>query len=126
MSRVRSSGNATTELRLVALLRSAGITGWRRHYPLPGKPDFTFPARRVVVFVDGCFWHGHKCGRKLRPNTNIEAWQAKIEATRRRDRRATRELRTEGWSVVRIWECVLTKRPNQCLNRLRRALELPM
>jgi len=120
MSRVRSTGNETTELRLMKLLRKAGLKGWRRHYPLLGRPDFVWTAERVAVFVDGCFWHGHDCGRKnTTPKTNAKAWYEKIERNRVRDRRITRELRRLGWSVVRIWECKLAESPGECIRRIR-------
>ncbi|MDE0285024.1 MAG: very short patch repair endonuclease [Gammaproteobacteria bacterium] len=122
MSRVRSTGNQTTEKRLAGLLRKKGLTGWRRHQPLPGRPDFVWPKKKVAVFVDGCFWHGHNC-RNLTPKKNSSAWQDKIQKTRARDRRNSRLLRQLGWKVVRIWECRLTKSPNQCLARIRRKLK---
>lgn len=103
MSANRSKGNRTTELALVRLLRELHITGWRRHLELLGHPDFTFRARRVVVFVDGCFWHG--CPRcYVRPSTNRGYWNRKVTANRLRDRNQTRKLRSMGWTVVRIWE----------------------
>ena len=103
MGRVLGRGNASTERVLVALLRSSNLTGWRRHLPLPGNPDFTFPSLRIVVFVDGCFWHS--CPRHLRlPVANRDYWVRKIDRNRRRDRRTTRELRAGGWRVIRIWE----------------------
>ena len=122
MTRVKSSGNKTTELRMAQLLRKAGLKGWRRHLPLPGKPDFAWPARKVAVFVDGCFWHGHDCGKNIRPRTNAEAWRDKITNNKRRDRRIARELRLAGWSVLRIWECRLSDAPHVCIRRIRRAL----
>jgi DNA mismatch endonuclease (patch repair protein) len=68
MSRIRGKGNKQTEQVLRRLMRQAGITGWRRHMPLLGKPDFAFPKQKVAVFVDGCFWHGcRKC--YTRPKT---------------------------------------------------------
>lgn len=85
MSRVRSKGNKTTEGRMAALLREGKITGWRRQIKIIGKPDFVWPKLRVALFVDGCFWHGHDCGRNLTPKSNAEHWQRKIEATRLRD-----------------------------------------
>lgn len=123
MSRIRSTGNATTELRLVKLLRAAKIVGWRRNYPLHGKPDFAFPTARLAVFVDGCFWHGHICGRNLTPERNAKAWREKIDGNRRRDRRVTRHLRENGWRVVRIWECALRRKPDVALSRIRRILD---
>src|SRR2546425_2156112 len=111
MSRVRSKGNATTELRMIQLLRSMKLRGWRRNYPLPGNPDFVWAHAKLVLFVDGCFWHGHACGRNLKPRRNAELWEQKIEENKRRDRRVTRLLRSEGWTVVRVWECQLRKHP---------------
>ncbi|MCY4613569.1 MAG: DNA mismatch endonuclease Vsr [Nitrospira sp.] len=122
MSRVLSTGNQTTEMQLAYLLRKEGLTGWRRHQPLPGRPDFVWPKMKVAVFVDGCFWHGHDC-RNLTPKTNFKAWRDKIEKTKARDRRANRSLRQQGWKVIRIWECRLTKAPGQCLLRIRHKLE---
>jgi DNA mismatch endonuclease, patch repair protein len=122
MSRIRSDRNATTELKLASLLRASRLRGWRRNYPLLGKPDFVFPKSKVAVFVDGCFWHGHDCGRNLKPKRNAPLWREKFAANRRRDARVTRALRGAGWRVIRIWECALTKRPNSCLARIHREL----
>lgn len=122
MSRIRSKRNATTELKLASLLRSAGLRGWRRNYPLLGKPDFVFLKSKLAVFVDGCFWHGHGCGRNLAPKRNMELWRQKFVGNKRRDARVTRALRTKGWRVIRVWECVLARRPSHCMARIRRAL----
>src|SRR5688500_5461932 len=70
MARIRGTGNATTEMKVVRLLRARHITGWRRHAKLPGKPDFVWPRSRVALFVHGCFWHGHDCGRNLTSKSN--------------------------------------------------------
>ncbi len=122
MVSVRSKGNATTELRLAAALRFFGLSGWRRHLPLPGKPDFAWRKERLVVFVDGCFWHG--CPRCYRaPTHNAAFWKAKVEGNQRRDRRVTRQLRERGWSVIRIWECRVAN-PGT-LSRIRRKLGKP-
>ena len=122
MSRVRSKGNETTEKRLASLLRNSALSGWRRQRPLTGRPDFVWPKARVAVFVDGCFWHGHNCGKNVTPKTNAKAWRDKINRNKARDRKATRLLREEGWTVVRIWECGLAKTPDRCLRGIRRAL----
>jgi DNA mismatch endonuclease, patch repair protein len=121
MSLIRSRGNKATELRLIEIFREHGITGWRRNQPLLGKPDFTFRQERVVVFVDGCFWHGcPKCYQ--RPKSNRKFWDAKISANRKRDRYVNRELRGLGWHVVRIWQHQLAK-PASVAGRVMRALE---
>ena len=121
MSRVHSTGNQTTEMQLARLLRKARLTGWRRHSPLPGRPDFVWPKMKVAVFVDGCFWHGHNC-RNLTSKTNAEAWRDKIARTQTRDRRANRQLRRLGWKVIRIWECRLARVPHHCLRRIKHKL----
>ena len=103
MSRIRSHGNKTTELRLITIFRADGIKGWRRRQRLPGSPDFTFRRERLVIFVDGCFWHGcKKCYR--RPSTNQDFWDNKYVCNRRRDKNVAMELRGMGWKVIRIWE----------------------
>ena len=121
MSLIRSRGNKATELRLIEIFREFYITGWRRNQPLFGKPDFTFRRERVVVFVDGCFWHGcPKCYK--RPSSNQAFWDTKIGNNRKRDRRVSRELRREGWKVVRIWQHQLNKSA-VIANRVIRVLE---
>jgi DNA mismatch endonuclease (patch repair protein) len=76
---------------------------------LPGKPDLVFPARRKVLFVHGCFWHGHDCSRGFRPTTNAVHWAEKIEGNRVRDVRSTLVLQTLGWQVGTVWECELRR-----------------
>ena len=122
MSRIRSKGNRSTEERMVSLLRDKGIHGWRRHYDLPGKPDFVFRSERVALFVDGCFWHAcPDCYRM--PTTNVAYWQAKRARNRRRDRHVTHELRGRNWHVVRVWEHSL-REPDKVAARLRRILTI--
>ena len=121
MSRIRGRGNATTELAVVQIFRTAKISGWRRHYRgLPGTPDFVFPAAKLAVFLDGCFWHGcPRCYRK--PRTNAEYWGRKVMVNTRRDRRVARELRARGWRVLRIWEHAISK-PGNVVRRVTRML----
>lgn len=108
MAAIRSTGNKDTELRFLAMMRRNGITGWRRHAKLPGRPDFLFRQARVAVFIDGCFWHG--CARCYRaPNSNAHYWGPKIERNRARDKKTTRVLREAGWRVLRFWECSLQR-----------------
>lgn len=122
MSRVRSTGNLTTEMRLASLLREQGLAGWRRHQSLFGKPDFVWRIAKVAIFVDGCFWHGHDCGKNVTPKTNAEAWRQKIERNQARDRQTSRKLHEQGWRVIRIWECDLAANPSRCVARIQRAL----
>lgn len=106
MRQVKSSRNKTTELRLLAYFKTNKIIGWRRNYKLFGKPDLTFPKRRVVIFVDGCFWHGHNC-RNTKPSDNKAYWEAKIHRNKQRDRAVTKNLTQKGWTIFRVWECEL-------------------
>ena len=104
MSKIRSSGNKSTEVKLrMALVREA-LAGWSLHpRHILGKPDFLFHTRRVLVFVDGCFWHGcHRCLRL--PLQNRSYWSAKIEGNMTRAKKVTHSLRKQGFLVVRVWE----------------------
>jgi len=126
MAAIRSRGNQDTELKLISIFRLFGIKGWRRNFPLIGRPDFVFRKERIAVFVDGCFWHGCPVhGRK--PGSNQEYWGPKLLRNRARDRRVTRELKKLGWKVIRIWEHDLKNAP-KVAGRCKRALfpaELP-
>ena len=120
MSRIRSKNNRTTERQLASLLHKHHITGWRRHGRIIGKPDFVWARKRVALFVDGCFWHGHTCDRNLTPKKNARAWRRKILRNQRRDQKISRELRRRGWKVIRIWECLLKQK--HCVSRIVKAL----
>jgi|SRR5579862_1304114 len=102
MSRVKASGNRSTEEALKRIFKRLRITGWRRSYPLFGKPDFVFRAAKVAVFVDGCFWHGHPTKCRI-PKANRAYWLRKISRNRARqigDPNATK-ARLER---IRIWQ----------------------
>ena len=121
MARVKSAGNTTTELRLIHMMRDAGIHGWLRGQKLTGHPDFVFCKKRLAVFVDGCFWHGcPRCYR--RPKSRRKYWDAKIAGNILRDRRNRAHLRRDGWQVVRIWEHELVTSPAKCVKRIQRKL----
>ena len=102
MSRVRSRGNRDTELALIEVFRRHGITGWRRQQAVFGNPDFVFPKIKVVVFVDGCFWHGCPL-HAAKPRNNAAFWREKLASNKARDRLVSRTLRRAGWRVIRIW-----------------------
>lgn len=103
MSRIRGRGNRGTELRFISILRSRGISGWRRHLRILGRPDFVFREYKLAVFIDGCFWHCcPKCGNM--PKNNRLFWKIKLEGNVARDRRVTTELKKMGWKVLRLWE----------------------
>lgn len=128
MSRVKSRGNRSTELKMVLLLRAAHIVGWRRHLPLIGKPDFTFLRERVCIFVDGCFWHGcPRCyggtnPKRKMPVLNAVYWQNKIARNIKRDREVARLLRAHGYAALRIRECEF-KKPKSIAMKITRKLE---
>jgi len=109
MAKVKSRGNLSTELKLIVIFKIHNIKGWRRGFPLPGKPDFVFPKSRLVLFVDGCFWHGCKEHCRL-PESNEEYWIKKIARNKKRDLQITKELRGKNWVVIRLWEHELTNK----------------
>lgn len=121
MAAIRSRGNGTTERRFRALLVGAGIDGWTvQGTSEMGSPDFVFRRLKIAIFVHGCFWHGcPRCGHI--PKTNPLYWIAKLARNRRRDRGAQQIARNHGYTVVKIWECELRKRPELCIDRIRRA-----
>ncbi|MDO8527765.1 MAG: very short patch repair endonuclease [Deltaproteobacteria bacterium] len=121
MSGIRGRGNKSTELKVASIFRRNGINGWRRHADIFGKPDFSFSRHKLAVFVDGCFWHG--CPRcSTMPKQNRNFWQKKIGSNMERDRKVGRQLKINGWRVVRFWECILDNE-RVILNRLKRATE---
>ena len=91
------------EVALRRALYAAGIRGWRCNWSgAPGRPDLAWPARRIAVFVDGAFWHGHPS--RHRPGRSGSYWDEKIAGNVARDRRIDAELRAAGWEVLRIWD----------------------
>ncbi len=108
MRAIKSRGNKSTELHLIQLFRKNNIVGWKRNYILIGNPDFVFLTCKLAIFVDGCFWHGHKC-RNTKPASNKKYWIDKIKRNKRRDIKVNKEMKSNGWRVVRIWECEAKK-----------------
>lgn len=109
MSRIGAK-NTTPEITIRRCLREAGLRGYRIHYTLPGKPDIVFPANRLAVFIDGCFWH--KCPIDYRePETRKEFWAQKIARNLTRDREVETALEGQGWAVLRIWEHDVRRNP---------------
>ena len=104
MSRIGSK-NTQPEMVVRRMLHALGYRYVLHDKRLPGKPDLVFPARRKLIFVHGCFWHGHSCGRGFRPASNAEFWAAKIDGNKARDRRNVRALRAQAWRVLTVWEC---------------------
>ena len=116
MRNVKPNGNKTTELQLIKVFGELNIIGWRRHYAVKGHPDFVFPKKRVAIFVDGCFWHGHDC-RNTRPVDNAEYWDKKRKRNIEHDKTITELFESRGWIVVRIWECELKKKNRNLLEK---------
>lgn len=107
MRAVRSK-NTKPELIVRRLAHSLGFRFRLHRKDLPGSPDLVFPGRKKLIFVHGCFWHGHDCARGNRqPKTNADYWIAKVERNRARDARALALLRQAGWHHLVLWECDL-------------------
>lgn len=107
MSRVKSK-DTTPELAVRRLAFGMGYRYRLHDKRLPGRPDLVFAGRRKIVFVNGCFWHGHKGCRYARlPKTRVDYWRTKIENNRARDRRNIAQLEAGGWTVLSVWQCEL-------------------
>lgn len=122
MSAVRRSDTAP-ELKLRKALWKAGIRGWRCDYSkAPGRPDLAWPSRRIAVFVDGAFWHGHPSRHK--PGRSGKYWDEKIAANVARDRRVDAELRAQGWLVGRFWDFEIHKSLDQTVEQVGKLLQI--
>ena len=114
MGRVKNKGSKA-ELLVRSLVHRLGYRFRLHRAGLPGKPDLVFPARRKVMFVHGCFWHGHTCGRGFRPASNADFWAAKIDGNKARDRRSVPALHAQGWRMLTVWECAAQPRKIKAL-----------
>ena len=104
------SASTEPELNLRRALWHQGFRYRVNDKHLPGRPDIVLPKHRTVVFVHGCFWHGHKdCKNYTVPKTNTEFWVAKVARNQERDQEVWRKLEAKGWSVIIVWECQLKK-----------------
>jgi DNA mismatch endonuclease (patch repair protein) len=102
------SKNTSPEMRVRRLLHSRGYRFRLHKKNLPGCPDLVFPSRRKVIFVHGCFWHGHACARGARvPKSNTEYWVTKVARNRVRDASTKKQLEALGWKELVLWECEL-------------------
>jgi DNA mismatch endonuclease (patch repair protein) len=109
--RAVKSQNTAPEKIVRSLLHNLGFRYRLHRKDLPGKPDIVFPGRSKVIFVHGCFWHGHACRRGARtPKNNADYWIAKIERNRERDKNNVANLQNEGWQVLMVWECEIRDR----------------
>ncbi|MDG2510080.1 very short patch repair endonuclease [Stenotrophomonas maltophilia] len=115
MSKVRGK-DTKPEMAVRSYLHRRGLRYRLHDRSLPGKPDLVFKSRRVVVFVHGCFWHGHPgCSKARIPKTREEFWRSKIETNAACDRRSIRRLRALGWRVLVVWQCRISDRKLQRL-----------
>jgi len=106
MSRIRAK-NTQPEMTVRRLLHGRGLRYRLHNTKMPGRPDLIFRKHRAVVFVNGCFWHGHDCELFRPPSSNEGYWVGKIKKNRANDARARYALATDGWRVLTIWECAL-------------------
>jgi len=116
MSMIRAK-NTGPEMALRKILSKKQIRGYRLHYKLPGRPDIVFPARKLAIFVDGCFWH--KCPKCfVRPKTRRAFWDKKIKSNTKRDMTVNLLLKKSGWKILRLWEHLVRKSPEHAANRI--------
>ncbi|HMN92803.1 MAG TPA: DNA mismatch endonuclease Vsr [Hydrogenophaga sp.] len=106
MSGIRGK-NTKPELLVRSLLHQRGFRFRLHRKDLPGKPDIVLPRHKAVIFVNGCFWHGHSCRLFKTPSTNTDSWIKKIRENQNRDERCLKALLGAGWRVAVIWECAL-------------------
>lgn len=102
--------DTSAEMGVRRLVHGLGYRYALHKEDLPGRPDLVFPSRRKIVFVHGCFWHGHRCRHGRLPKSRKDYWGPKLEANKSRDRKQRQELRRQGWKVMVVWQCQL-KRP---------------
>lgn len=109
MSRIRST-NSNPEEVVRKYLFSQGFRYRKNDKRYPGKPDIVLPKYKTVIFVHGCFWHMHDCGRFVWPSSNVDYWEKKINGNINRDKEHTEKLQADGWKVLTVWECELNKK----------------
>lgn len=120
MSQIRSK-NTKPELAVRSLAHRMGYRFRLHSRKLPGTPDLVFASRRKVIFVHGCFWHGHSCLKGRKPQTREDFWREKMDGNRRRDQRNRRALKALGWSSLVVWECEV-KRTDSLRKKISRFL----
>lgn len=122
MSRVKNRGTNPEE-QVASMLRRLHVRYRRNVKTLPGQADFAVPSAKTAIFVNGCFWHGHRnCNRASLPGSNEHFWRTKITVNKRRDIRVAKQLERQGWHVLTIWQCRLRNAQN-VLHRLKSSLK---
>ncbi len=115
MSQIKGK-NTKPEVLLRKAIWKIGLR-FRLNYKLYGKPDITFPGKKTVIFIDGCFWHG--CPKHhIRPKTNKKFWKEKIGKNIKRDKEVNKYLKKKGWHVLRFWEHQIDKDIHACVKRI--------
>lgn len=118
MSKIRGK-NTKYEVLVAKWLHSKGFRYRKNDSRYPGKPDIVLPKYKTVVFIHGCFWHGHdNCKLFKIPKSRTEFWTQKIECNKERDRKNEKLLRDDGWNVIILWECNLRKDLDGVLHNL--------
>ena len=122
MSNIRSYGT-NPEIFVRSLVHRMGFRFRLHRNDLPGSPDIVLPKHKKVIFIHGCFWHGHKnCNRSKRPSTNLSFWNKKLDSNIKRDRQNLIETRKKGWDYLVLWSCeikkkdIIVKKLNKFLN----------
>lgn len=106
MASVRSKDTGP-ELVVRKLLTQEGYRYRLHKKGLPGRPDIVFPGKKKIIFVHGCFWHGHRCSKGALPKSRLDYWKPKIEKNKERDLKNRKALVKDGWKVLTIWQCQL-------------------
>lgn len=123
MSHVKGK-NTKPEIMVRKFLFEHGYRYRLHRKDLPGKPDIVLPKYKTAIFINGCFWHGHKdCKYFTLPETNSEFWKSKIDSNIKRDKESHEELSKLGWKVIDIWQCNLKKDKVQTLENLIKSIK---
>lgn len=121
LMKANKSKGTKPELMLRKALWTAGVKGYRLHLKdIPGRPDVSFPGKKLAVFVHGCFWHQcpHCEGKKAYPRSNQEFWRNKFAENAARDTRVREQLRDRGWRSLVLWECEVRHDAASCASRV--------
>lgn len=113
--------NTKPEVLVRSMLHKAGFRFRLFHKDLPGSPDIVLPKFNMIIFVHGCFWHGHKCPKGRRPASNRKFWNKKLDKNIKRDKNNLSALKALGWKVKVIWECETVDFTKKILKELKKA-----
>lgn len=116
MSKIKSR-NTSLELYVRKFLFNKGLR-YRVNYKITGRPDIVFPAKKIAIFINGCFWHKHNCDNSVIPKSNREFWKNKLADNVKRDKDVEKKLKREGWKVYKIWECEIQNPNKKSLDKM--------